>query len=633
MQINAIVLYGTNGKKRILQFNIGAVNIITGKSKTGKSVIGDIIDYCFGGSSCNIAEGFVREHVAWYALQLVHNGEYLLIGRQNPPHGQASTNSCCYLIDAKNIPNDLTNATPIDSSGLEKLLSSKLGISDNLLNPPENQSRLPLSANIRHSLFYCLQNQDEIASQKILFHRQAEPFMAQAIKDTLPYFLGIVDENTLVLESERTLLKREATILSKSIDEVEQLKGNGLNRATALLSEAKEVGILPEDITIDSSDYESVRNAMSIACNWEPNNLSITGMDKISSLQSELLQIQNKIDQISIEIRNIEEFLGQVRAYDAEVKHQKSRLESIGLFEQIDFDPNHCPLCSKTIDSPLPCAQEIRDSITNLSHRLESVSYDRPALRKHLDQLKNERQDFINQSQVLQVEINAIYDENKEALRLKDLNVRRGRVVGRISLWLESVVISDNMTDRRARLSEIESRISEINSILDINEIEGRKQSIINRISALMYQWAKSLDLEHSEFPYRFDLTKLTVMVDRDRPVPLQQLGSGSNWLGCHLITLFALHMFFIQNKRPVPSFLFLDQPSQVYFPPETNDHNVDSQEVRKIYNFVFERINELTPNMQVIIVDHADINERRFQDSVVEKWWDGTKLVPLDWT
>ncbi|MCM1364522.1 MAG: DUF3732 domain-containing protein [Ruminococcus sp.] len=632
MQISAIVLYGINGEKRILPFNTGSVNIITGKSKTGKSVIGDIIDYCFGGTSCNIAEGFVRERVAWYALQLVHNDEYLLIARENPPHGQASTNSCCYLVGAKNIPSDLTSATPIDNNGLEKLLSSKLGISENLFNPPENQSRLPLSANIRHSLYYCLQNQDEIASQKFLFHRQAEPFMAQAIKDTLPYFLGIVGEDTLMLESERTQLKREAAILRKNIDEVEQLKGNGLERATTLLSEAKEVGILAEDIQINLADYESVRNAMNLACTWQSNDIATNGMDRISLLQSQLSHTRNEIDQISIDIRNTEEFLGQIRGYSTEVEHQKNRLESIGLFEQIDFDPNHCPLCSKAIDTPLPGAQDIRDSITRLSNRLESVSRERPALREHLDQLNNKRQELINQSQALQVEINAIYDENKEALHLKDLNVRRGRVVGRISLWLESVVISDNMADRRAKLSDIESRISEINSILDADEIEERKQSIINRISTLMYQWAKILDLEHSEFPYRFDLTKLTVMVDRDRPVPLQQLGSGSNWLGCHLITLFALHTFFIQNKRPVPGFLFLDQPSQVYFPPETNDENVDSQEVRKIYDFVFERIKELAPNMQVIIVDHADINEKRFQDSVVEKWWDGTKLVPIDW-
>lgn len=632
MQISAIVLYGSNGKKRILPFNVGAVNIITGKSKTGKSVIGDIIDYCMGGSSCNIAEGFVRDNVDWYALQLVHNGEHLIVARENPPRGQASTNRCCYLIGADEIPDDLSSATPLDNDGLEKMLSVKLGIAENLFNPPENQSRLPLSANIRHSLFYCLQNQDEIASQKFLFHRQAEPFMPQAIKDTLPYFLGIIGENELALESERTQLRREAIILRKGINEVEQLKGNGLNRATALLAEAKEVGLLPSDTQTDLSDYYSVRASLQAACSWTPTDVAVTGMDRISLLQSQLMDIRNKIDNISIDIRNTEEFMGQVKGYGTEVDHQKKRLESIGLFDQIDFDPSHCPLCSKPVDSPLPSMEDIRNSITDLSNRLDSVSRERPLLRKHLDELKDNKQQLQNQADAVSVDINAVYEESKEALLLKDLNARRGRVIGRISLWLESVIISDNMDDKRAKLSDIEARISAINKLLDVNEIEEKTQSAINRISTLMNKWAKELDLEHSEYPYRFDLAKLTVMVDRDRPVPLQQLGSGSNWLGCHLITLFALHSFFIRNNRPVPGFLFLDQPSQVYFPPETNDEDVDSQEVREIYKFIFGRIKELAPNMQVIIVDHADIKEEQFQKAVVEKWWDGTKLVPTEW-
>lgn len=632
MQIVAIVLYGSNGKKRVLPFNSGAVNIITGKSKTGKSVIGDIIDYCFGGSSCNIAEGFVREHVAWYGLHLIHNEEYLLVARENPPQGQSSTNKCCYLIGQKEIPDNLSHATPIDNEGLEKLLSAKLGILENLFNPPSDKSRPALSANIRHTLYYCLQNQDEIASQKFLFHRQAEPFMSQAIKDTLLYFLGVINENSLSLESERTQLKREATIIRRSIEEVELLEGNGLHRATELFAEAKEVGLLPNDIQVELSDYNSVRNTLQTAGEWTAVSVNIAGMDRISMMQSQLEKFLQEIDDISIDIRNTEEFLGQVKGYGAEVSYQKSRLESIGLFDQIDFDPNHCPLCSEPVENPLPCAQEIRDSITSLSHKLESVSRERPHLRQHADSLINKRQQLREHVDTIQLEINAVYEENKEAIRLKDLNTRRGRVIGRISLWLESVVISDGMNDKRAKLADIESRIADINSLLDVGEIEERKQSIVSRLSAMMSKWAKELKLEHSEYPYRLDLNKLTVMVDRDRPVPLQQLGSGSNWLGCHLITLFALHTFFRQNNRPVPGFLFLDQPSQVYFPPETNDENVDSQEVRDIYSFIFERVKELFPGMQVIIVDHADINEKHFQDAVVEKWWDGTKLVPMDW-
>ena len=48
MQIRELVLYGRNGKVRHLPFSLGTVNIITGKSKTGKSADGDIIDYCMG---------------------------------------------------------------------------------------------------------------------------------------------------------------------------------------------------------------------------------------------------------------------------------------------------------------------------------------------------------------------------------------------------------------------------------------------------------------------------------------------------------------------------------------------------------------------------------------------------------
>lgn len=48
MQIRELVLYGYNGKVRHLPFALGKVNIITGRSKSGKSAIGDIIDYCMG---------------------------------------------------------------------------------------------------------------------------------------------------------------------------------------------------------------------------------------------------------------------------------------------------------------------------------------------------------------------------------------------------------------------------------------------------------------------------------------------------------------------------------------------------------------------------------------------------------
>jgi hypothetical protein len=633
MQIHAIVLFSYNGERRVLPLKIGAVNIVTGKSQTGKSVIGDIIDYCFGGTSCNIAEGFVRDRVAWYGLYLEHNGEYLFIARENPPQGHSSTNKCCYLIGAKEIPENISAMTPINNEGIENILSDKIGISENIYRPPLNQTREPLSANIRHTLYYCIQNQDELASQKILFHRQAEDFMTLAIKDTLPYFLGVINENALALESEITLLKRESNIIRRAISEVEMLKGNGLYKATELLSEAREVGLLPPNIEVNLSNYNDIRKVLENICHWKPIDVEIAGMDKISLLQNHLREKNDELDALSLDIRNAEEFVYQIKGYLNEAAHQKSRLESIGLFEAIDFAPDHCPLCSEHLKNPLPAADDIRNAIKKLSNNLSIVNRENPHLHEHINFMKTNRQKLREDIKNLEIEINAIYNENKAALKLKDLNNRRSRMIGRISIWLESVIISDKTDDERQKLASIESKINEINKQLDKDDIEERKQSAINQISVMISEWAKVLDLEHSEYPYRFDLNKLTVMVDRNRPVPLQQLGSGENWLGCHLVTLFALHAFFHKNKKPVPGFLFLDQPSQVFFPPETNNTQVDNQKIRKVYQFIFARMKEIYPDMQVIIVDHADINEKYFQDAVVEKWWDdNSKLVPTTW-
>lgn len=52
-------------------------------------------------------------------------------------------------------------------------------------------------------------------------------------------------------------------------------------------------------------------------------------------------------------------------------------------------------------------------------------------------------------------------------------------------------------------------------------------------------------------------------------PVPMAQMGSGQNWLWCHLLAHLALHKWFVEKGRPVPRFLILDQPTQVYYPAE----------------------------------------------------------------
>jgi hypothetical protein len=55
-----------------------------------------------------------------------------------------------------------------------------------------------------------------------------------------------------------------------------------------------------------------------------------------------------------------------------------------------------------------------------------------------------------------------------------------------------------------------------------------------------------------------------------DGPLPLQRIGSAANWIGYHLATHLALHQFFVENDRPVPRFLMIDQPTQAFYPSDT---------------------------------------------------------------
>lgn len=417
MQILELVLYGVNGEVRHLPFNLGAVNIISGKSKSGKSVIGDIIDYCLGGTSCSIADGIVRETVSWYGLLLQFSDGRVFVARQSPPKGQQSTSKFYYEIGKDLVvPENQSFISNSNIDGIEEMLSRRLGISENINIPPDGQTRLPLSANIRHALYYCFQNQDEVAARNFLFHKQSEDFITQAIKDTMPYFLGIINEESLALENERTLLKRKIAVEKRRLEETRMLQGGGMQRATALVSEAKYVGLLADDTSIDYNDYSSLCTVLQTVNEWKPNEVHTAGMDKLSFLQNELSKVQNQIDFIDEDLRNAKIFVGETKGYIDETEHQKMRLQSIGLFESLNFDPNHCPLCSNSLSESLPSVEAIKTVIINLDANIESVTREKPKLRKYIDELENERQSLREEEKRLKIEIDSVYDQNQEAI-------------------------------------------------------------------------------------------------------------------------------------------------------------------------------------------------------------------------
>jgi hypothetical protein len=667
MQIRDLVLYSKAGQKRILPFRVGGISIITGSSETGKSALIDIVDYCLGSSTCNIPIGPIRDVVDWYALRLQFSSSQVFIARKSPPPNRQTTN-VAFWHEAREV--EILDAIPQQNTTIEAVeayINSKLGISPNLHIPPIGQTRSPLEANFRHALLFCFQTQNDLTSRDELFHRQNENYgqMNFAIKDTLPYFLEAVREDSLRLEYELTQAKRELKIAQRELIDAEAIRGEGISNAVRLVSEAVQVGLL-DDIDNMPENLSELIQLLQQAVQWNPpENLLLSdaenpGFARLERLQSQVNELQEQLTRKQNEIHAAETYAKEAEGYEVAARQQELRLESVGLFDHLLKNSTHdsatCPLCSQQLPESIPNVEAIRKSLQNVKQELDFVDRDRPQLREYIEGLLEEREGIRQRLRITFREIEGILQEQEEAGQRRQYILDRTRTVGRISLWLESAVFSDETFELESKVKLAETQIQEIQALLDPEEKQDRLFSALNRISLQMTQWAAQLQLEHADgqTPVNLNLNQATVIIDSpERRIPLHLIGSGKNVEGYHLITHLALHKYFVDKNRPTPRFLFLDQPSQVYFPGSLNHptsigetetvkltgsiedlDDQDQESVKQLFNFVFNIFDQfLTPNFQIIIMDHANLtDDQRFQDALVEIWRGNRKLVPVEW-
>lgn len=234
----------------------------------------------------------------------------------------------------------------------------------------------------------------------------------------------------------------------------------------------------------------------------------------------------------------------------------------------------------------------------------------------------------------------ALRRSDDRLVQLRDGATRRAHVIGRISLFLETLPQVADSSDLRRGIAEIQREIEKLEADLSDEKLQERLDSILSVIGRRLTEWADRLELEHSGNPFRLDLRRLQVVADAETgAIPMDRMGSGANWLGCHLIAHLALHTWFVRKGRPVPRFLFLDQPSQVYFPAERDVggsmavlEDEDRLAVIRIFELIRDVVAELSPGLQVIITEHADVTEDWYQAAVVERWRNGVALIPADW-
>lgn len=637
MQISKIVLYKDSQYVRVVPFNRGKVNIIVGDSKTGKSALIDIVDYCLASSSCHIASGVIRNNVYWFAVVVDFGEDMFFLARMNPDVKDVSSVSEMYLarVNEKYIPSFEDIYPNTNDEAVRQFLAAKIGLSENRQTVDDGGTRAPLPITFKHSRLFCFQPQSVIANKDILFYKTTDGFVKLALKDAFPYLLGAVREDVLIIEQELKALKKDLRQLKIKKNEKEEMVNEQSTMAVSLLEEAKTVGLI--QFTSADSIINKIAKLQEIT-KWEPSRTkayATTNIDsEIQELVSQRLHYVEQLGDIQEKISVAKRYGEEGELYIGELKVQHQRLKSIELMP--DIEQRCCPLCHQELSGEVPKVSEIYSSLEKISSALEGSQNQTLRNQKYIAELIVEESKAKQNIVLIEDSIHALYQKKEDTRLLRDLNVQRGKVIGRISLFLEKLLVNENdnlendINDLVSKIENLEAQISKSTK----EDLMISKVGIIN--TYMNRDWKRSLDLEDEDAIVTFNPKRMQLYTisEDEKYVPLDQLGSGANWVGYHLLLHFALHMFFVKNDRPIPRFLFLDQPSQIYFPADTSDLSKckDIEAVRRMFKFIIDRTDEMMGNFQVIVTEHANIQEDDFQQNVVERWYDGKKLIPEDW-
>ena len=114
----------------------------------------------------------------------------------------------------------------------------------------------------------------------------------------------------------------------------------------------------------------------------------------------------------------------------------------------------------------------IKTSIYNLDKAISNATREQPRLQAFISELKQKRQEKLEEIRELQAEIDGLYEQEDDYNKLKDINIRCGKVIGRISLWLDSVNDYTEVNRQKQLIKDLENKIKEINNIIDADSVE-----------------------------------------------------------------------------------------------------------------------------------------------------------------
>ena len=638
--IQQIILFREDGDKKVVALTPG-VNIITGESKTGKSALVEIIDYCLCSTRCTIPKGKITEFSHLYVLVMQIKDHIVIIARQNWNNGgKMSLSREKDDFDANKLEMNYFDGKNFRScKEVQYEIECELGLLVSNMETEGDQSGK--KASLRNMTSYMFQHQNLMASKFALFYRFSDYYKRKDVIDQFPVFAGMIGQeyySTLIeLNNLKAQLKRKEKLqranqkstayikkdLKPLLSNYYALIGMQLDENITVQKMLKLAENLPE---FDDSQFFGEREIVS-----RYNSLN----SKLESLRDEERDIRLRIERIRAASETGEGFSAML----GKLKQQADAAP-------IETSSYVCPLCGHDCGEITQADIELVEATDWLDQELKitekytmDFSEDARKLSEALRKIEEDIKNVLRQINVLE----------KKFMTSKELVSRREKAnyaKACIMLYTEMShtgifeTVDEDIVKLRNDIVRLEERLSGYDLPTQLSKAQSFLSENMNRLSYTLdfEKEYRPINLNFGLVDQTFDLYQHQNGKDK---IYLYEMGSGANWVSCHIALFLSFLRLFASNKKsPMPLFLFFDQPSQVYFPrgdEKTSDlPPADIMAVGSMYKTIFNevlKIEEDTGTLpQVLIVDHVDGRALEIKDEFLQytryNWTDGKALI-----
>lgn len=648
-QLRQVILWPRKGgEPRIVKFEPGMVNVISGSSKTGKSSVIPIIDYCLGAEKCAIPVGVIRETCSWFGVLVDTVEGQKLIARREP--GELKSSGDMFLVEASEIqpPKEIQGKNH-NVDHVKAILNRLAGLS-NLQFEPGSEDRFKFRPSFRDLMAFLFQPQNIIANPDVMFFKADTTEHREKLKTIFPYILNAISPELLQARHELDRLQR---MLRRKESELKARKNSGeawQREGSTWVHLAIEYGLLPSN-TVIPNDWLSTLDLLRLALHNDAR-IAMPTLASMDVIMTRLMELRNSESELTMELSQSRQRLHELRRLDESsdeygngLRIQRDRLSLSSWIRDLST------VQPATVLEPSVNGRARIDQLCEALEGIELRLRTYPSVTESLDRETLRQREVVDKLlgdlATVRQEIRTLERQSKDARKVTTQGEEISRFQGRLQEALRLYETADTSSALSEEVVTLKSKIADILKFVSEHEIEHKLENALNTIQSISGRLIPKLDGEWPEAPIRLIIQDLTVKVIRGtRDDFLWEIGSGANWLAYHIALTLALQGYFLSlPNHPVPALLVYDQPSQVYFPVRRVERafadeldpvwkNEDIIAVRKVFSLFNDVTGERTKGrLQIIVLDHAgeEVWGNLKNVHLVEEWR-GKGLVPVSW-